>query len=419
MWTQVARGSKKITNFESQEHQSILDAVSQFYNTTIEVIIMSVSRDEVVWCYRIALGREPESDEVIRLHMDCENLQALRRSLLTSPEFVATTFPLPDHTTIKIDSDDNTINDPARLFRLLYGRAPNAVELNTSNILLAASVNDPADAIRSMVAGFDHHFYTTPFTVRHSVSNIEYISIHGFELAIDKFDTSVAYNLRDVTYEAWLIDFYKGIIKPGNTFVDIGANIGTYSMLAATLVGKNGKVLSFEPNSENCRLLLLSALINNFDNIQLFPFALTNEVGCTLFINAIGSNGAIVTNDKDKLVDSSCFIVPTNRLDNIITDNIDFIKMDVEGAEGLVLNGALGSLAKYKPLVTSEFSLEMLSRVSNMHGKEYLLLIKSIGYDLNMIDRSSGGLIDINDVEKFIGNYGEITRIEDLVFIPK
>jgi FkbM family methyltransferase len=380
---------------------------------------MSVSRDEVVWCYRIALGREPESDEVIRLHMNCENLQALRNSFLTSAEFAAATFPLPDHTTVKITSYDSTIYDPAKLFRLLYGRDPNAVELYTSNILISTDVNDPVDAIRSMVAGFDHQFYSTPFTIRHSASNIEYISIHGFELAIDKFDTSVAYNLKDVNYEAWLVDFYKRIIKPGNTFVDIGANIGTYSMLAATLVGRNGKVLSFEPNSENCRLLLLSSLINNFDNIQLFPFALTNETGCVPFINGIGSNGAIVTNDKDKLVDSTCFIVPTNRLDNIITDNIDFIKMDVEGAEGLVLNGALGSLTKYRPLMTSEFSLEMLSRVSNMHGKEYLSLIKSIGYDLNMIDRSCGGLIDINDVEKFIGNYGEITRIEDLVFIPK
>jgi len=93
--------------------------------------------------------------------------------------------------------------------------------------------------------------------------------------------------------------------------------------------------------------------------------------------------------------------------------------MDVEGAEGLVIEGARELIEKYRPIVTSEFSLEMLPRVSKMSGEDYLGYFKVCQYDIYLCDKRTKKLNTISNIDAFIGDYGEITRIEDLVFIPK
>lgn len=94
------------------------------------------------------------------------------------------------------------------------------------------------------------------------------------------------------------------------------------------------------------------------------------------------------------------------------------IKIDVEGAEGLALKGGMELLRKYHPAITSEFSIEMIPRVSNMTPNAYLSMIKSLNYEIFMIDRSSHDLVPIGDIDSFLANYGTIERIEDLAFLP-
>ncbi len=106
-------------------------------------------------------------------------------------------------------------------------------------------------------------------------------------------------------------------------------------------------------------------------------------------------------------------------MDDLIKEKADFIKIDTEGAEGLVLCGAKSLIERHRPVVVSEFSMEMLPRVSRMSGSEYLTYFKALGYDLHVIDRRGGGLVPIPDVALFLENYGEATRIEDLAFIPE
>jgi hypothetical protein len=93
--------------------------------------------------------------------------------------------------------------------------------------------------------------------------------------------------------------------------------------------------------------------------------------------------------------------------------------MDVEGAEGLVSKGASRLIKKHRPIITSEFSLEMLGRVSGMAGTDYLRYFESKDYNVFLIERSSGRLSAIHDIESFVRNYGEQTRIVDLAFLPK
>ena len=201
--------------------------------------------------------------------------------------------------------------------------------------------------------------------MRFSEQDVAYIPMHGFELAVDALDFSVSQPLANGSYEPHLRAFYEAQSKPGMTFIDVGAEIGLYSMPAAHLVGERGRVISFEPNSENCRLILLSAIKNRFKNVALFPLALSDTIGYHSFAMFLGSNGGMLPSDESVLNDLNCTVVPTMRMDDFVHERVDVIKIDVEGAEGLVVRGAEKLIEQYRPLVTSEFSMEMLPRLLN------------------------------------------------------
>jgi FkbM family methyltransferase len=219
-------------------------------------------------------------------------------------------------------------------------------------------------------------------------------------------------------YEPHLFKLFSETLKPGMVFMDIGANIGFYSMLAASRVGEGGKVISFDPNTENCRLLMLSINKNGFNNVSLYPFALGGKSGYAMFSTHIGSNGGLIPDTEDSLVNPNCVIVPITRLDDLIDEKVDLIKIDVEGAEGLVIEGAKKLIEKHRPIITSEFSLEMLPRVSGMSGKEYLGYFRDQDYATYICERQTQELVAIESVDAFVNGYGEVTRIEDLVFMP-
>ena len=306
----------------------------------------------------------------------------------------------------------------SHIFQLVYGRNPSQDQINVlTHLNQAIPDNDSGSLFRAIINSFHHQQFNTPFTVRFSKQDVEYINVQNAQVAIDKMDTSVSMLIRRKEYEPHLLAFYSQRLKPGMVVIDIGANVGLYSMLAAKKVGKRGKVFSFDPNSENCRLILLGIHKNEFKNVSVFPFALGNRTGHVLFSTHIGSNGGLISDSYDSLLNPSCVIKPIVRLDDIVTEKVDLIKIDVEGAEGLVVEGAKGLIEKYRPIVTSEFSLEMLSRVSNISGKDYLQGFKDMNYSLFIIDKNTYCLDEILDIDKFIGNFGELS-IEDLAFIP-
>jgi FkbM family methyltransferase len=306
-----------------------------------------------------------------------------------------------------------------RAFEIVYGRKARKNELPFLVNLSKLGIKDKSRIFRAVIGGYDHQVLKTPFTVRFSEKDIEFISISGSSLAIDSVDVSVSMPNAKGDYEPHMKAFYLERLKPGMTFIDVGVNIGLYSILGAQLVGSTGKVISFEPNSENCRLILYSVNRNKFKNISLFPLALSNKTGHTFFSTFIGSNGGLLPNNESVLADPNCIFIPTIKLDDLIDERVDFIKIDVEGAEGLVVSGAKRNIEKYRPLVTSEFSMEMLPRVSGMSGYEYLTYFKNNAYDIFMIDSKSKGLLEIPDIRSFIDSYGSPGRIEDLAFIPR
>ena len=168
----------------------------------------------------------------------------------------------------------------------------------------------------------------------------------------------------------WIDNF-----KPNNlnkiVFWDIGANIGLYSIYAATKY-QDIEIVSFEPSTSNTRTLSRNISINNFDNkIDIFPLALSNKEnfissfkeavfseGGSLsnFNSDIDNNGEIVTEDQ---IDNKYNIFGTS-IDYLIMNNIlkvpNYIKIDVDGIEHLILKGAKNLL---KNNTLQELSIEM------------------------------------------------------------
>ena len=89
-------------------------------------------------------------------------------------------------------------------------------------------------------------------------------------------------------------------------------------------------------------------------------------MGNVYFSTHLGPNGGFLSSSTEILQNSRCVVVPTFRLDQIIQQRVDLMKMDVEGAEGLVVEGGWSTIVKNRPIVVSEFSPEMLGRVSKI-----------------------------------------------------
>ena len=146
------------------------------------------------------------------------------------------------------------------------------------------------------------------------------------------------------SYEKDTILLLKGLILPGMTIIDLGAHIGIYSLLAAQLVGNEGKVYSFEPEPSNYALLLKNITANGYDNIiRGINKAITDKPGSVSFFlgensSGVGSIYAAPGTGTDNI------LVETTTLDDFIESegwpSIHLIKMDVEGAEIEALKGA-------------------------------------------------------------------------------
>jgi FkbM family methyltransferase len=194
------------------------------------------------------------------------------------------------------------------------------------------------------------------------------------------------YIIQSKHYETHVTSILSKTLESGSVFLDLGANIGYFSLLASGIVGSSGKVISFEPNTQNLQLLYSSILENKFNNIYTYPFAVsdTNQI---LKITSFGSNGFLDTPESDQL---NCQFTQSIVLDKILQneDRINVIKMDIEGYEPLALNGMQDIINTHRPIIITEFSPWHIEHRSKSNPQDYLREILKNGYCLSVIEHS-------------------------------
>lgn len=143
------------------------------------------------------------------------------------------------------------------------------------------------------------------------------------------------------------------LLKPGMTVVDVGANIGYYMLMFRSMVGDNGKIICIEPSPENLPELKKNIESNALKNVELHEVAIGKDSGN---VNVRGGiNSGVVQND-------GIASVPLRRLDSLVETKVDFVKIDVDGYEGQVLEGAVELLKRDKPILYLEVHPHMIPR---------------------------------------------------------
>lgn len=210
--------------------------------------------------------------------------------------------------------------------------------------------------MRDLVNIFDINSFTAYEFERVCRSYTQYVYLENnialcrilskYKIYVDTRDISVTPHLiMDGFWETWLTQCLAKIIKPGDVCIDIGANLGYYSILMSALAGSAGQTIAVEPNPAMCKLLRLTAGINH-PGFQVAQVALSNKRGkivlripATLFGGAsiiplpAGMKGLKISKARVEM------ITLDQLLERMGVPHVNVIKMDVEGAEALVFEG--------------------------------------------------------------------------------
>jgi len=185
--------------------------------------------------------------------------------------------------------------------------------------------------------------------------------------------------------ETWL-GLSKSIPR-GGVFVDVGAHIGYYSLKAAPMVGPGGHVLAIEPNPETIRRLRADIRESGASQVTVEPVACSDSEGMADFFAATRENAGASSLSKANAALAGpiarTYRVRTRRLDDIVRESgvtrVDVIKIDVEGAELLVLKGAGETLDRYHPVVEVELIDEQLASMG-ASSAQVIAFLRSHGY---------------------------------------
>jgi FkbM family methyltransferase len=172
------------------------------------------------------------------------------------------------------------------------------------------------------------------------------------------------------TYEPQLREIIKVVVPGGGVAIDVGANIGWHTLLMARLAGHGGRVLAVEANPSVCERLRENLELNRFTNVLVVNCAAANEDG---YLSFQGPDASEPSSGDGHVLDSgaaspggSTIRVPARKLDAMAADagleRVDLIKIDVEGFEWPVLQGAEAVISRFRPHVVFEFNAEYTGR---------------------------------------------------------
>lgn len=275
------------------------------------------------------------------------------------------------------------------------------------NILLEGSGFSPGDSISS------------------SSDQIIWLRKYNFAMVVNGQDRAVAESLIQFqAHEPQVTEVLLRYLKPDIHFLDIGANIGYYSLLVASQCPR-AQIFSFEPDKKNFQLFRTSIFYNSYDKlIKAFPLAV-GEQNETIWVSDLGNNsnfGARFT--AKKLAHLQAMVhgphpyfatVKAVKLDSFLTaQRIDLIKIDIEGYEPFAIKGMINILKRDRPVIISEFAPSNLSTVGQSAAEEYLKIFTALGYQLNVIDQRGRVLPFRQSIADLIQYYSDTHFIHHL-----
>lgn len=274
--------------------------------------------------------------------------------------------------------------DPADVYfcyRLLLGREPDKSGWDHQLKFIA-----PGRGRNMLVESF---LNSAEYQATRGRSTFVPVETDRFTIWVDAEDPLVAQGIMaNRSYETHVTAALLRELRADSTFVDVGANMGWFTLLAAPIARR---VIAIEPNPTNVQLLYRSLLANEFKNVSVLQGAVTDRPNL-LQLNFLRSNGSVSSVEQAV---TTATIVQGNPLDLLLreTERVDVMKIDIEGHEPIALEGMRETLRRFHPVLIFEFHPAAIRQNAGRDPEHFLQSLSELGYRLAVI-RQDGMELD-------------------------
>lgn len=181
------------------------------------------------------------------------------------------------------------------------------------------------------------------------------VDLGGYHVCIQKLDTDFGQGIfHSRKYEEHVRRAARENLREGDVAVDVGANVGVLTFLAASIVGNSGRVIAVEPNPDNLQLLYRGIVHNGFNNVEVLPHAASNARAVFSLTGGTSNTHLIGAREPEE----GGHFVQSIVLDDALGDlqRLDFVKMDIEGHEPRALEGFSRLIGRHHPVLLVEFN---------------------------------------------------------------
>lgn len=220
----------------------------------------------------------------------------------------------------------------------------------------------------------------------YKVDNYHNNSSASFYILNDCFISNVIKN--NTIWEPHLHKVFEKYVNSNSVVIECGCHIGTHTIKLAKLCKK---IYGFEPMPKTNYILNMNIYVNKIENAVISDLGVSSEPGKTNFLwTSVGNPGASGLNNnpmgKPKYANIKDNIeVELTTIDSLNLDKLDFMKIDVEGYEQLVIKGGMVTISKFKPVIVMEVWKDHFGGVDINYTKELFKELIDIGYTIDNI----------------------------------
>ncbi len=283
------------------------------------------------------------------------------------------TILLNSYSAVDLGTELNPV-DAFFAYRLLLGRNPDAI----TELPALLSTRQTFREFLTNLLNSPEFYYSSRFFPPNRLLMAE---LDAFRFWFNTSDREMGVVMSLGLYEPSSVELTKKLIRPGMKCIDVGAQTGFYTCLMASLIGETGKVYAFEPMPSSHGILAKNIRENNFEHrVQLYQVAVSDVAGTIdgVMVSNMYVIGHVDGAQKVKL--------ETVRIDDVINEPINIIKIDIEGHEPSAIRGMQSLLLKDRPTIISEANEYWLHTCSNSNANEYIELLRSFGYDVYNVE---------------------------------
>jgi len=229
-----------------------------------------------------------------------------------------------------------------------------------------------------------HYGVVATKKIRKKNSDQLIVDVNEYKLAVIPGDLGISSELiMFKTHEPLTTKLLSKELKKGMTCLDVGGNIGYYTLLESNIVGNDGKVIAIEPSPPNFKHLKKNLSIQDTKNVDAYNFAAGDVDGEVNFLVYRESNGSFTIPDGETTnLPGELIKVPAKRMDTFLNEinieHVDFVRMDVEGYEHHIIEGMKNIIKNSKPMFQIEVHVTLLGKEGT---KRFLKEFQDYGYE--------------------------------------